>query len=208
MAKLKLVVFDCDGVMFDSLEANRHYYNHILATFGHPPMDQEELHYVHIHHVMDSVRHIFRNYPEDYPKADQYRQGLDYTPYLKHMRMEPDLPEFLDFLRPRYHTAISTNRSTTMADVLRIFKLGNSFDKVVTALDVKNPKPHPEALHDILGHFQVGVDETIYIGDSEVDRDHTKAVGMELVAFKNPKLDAEYHVTSFMEITKLGLFDC
>lgn len=204
---LKLVVFDCDGVMFDSKEANRAYYNHILASGGHPPMDDTELAYVHTHHVVDSVRHIYRKYPEDLERADLYRQALDYSPYLRYMKMEPDLPEFLDFLLPEYFTAISTNRSTTMASVLEIFQLKDQFAKVVTALDVEHSKPHPEALHKILAHFGVAASEGIYIGDSEIDRQHTAAVGMRLIAFKNSALPAEFHVNSFMEISRLPIFN-
>lgn len=206
MAALKLVIFDCDGVMFDSKNANRVYYNQMLEKFGHPPMDAEELEYVHMHHVMDSVRHIFRNYPEDLDAADAYRRGVDYTPYLQHMIMEPDLLEFLHFIRPQSKTAISTNRTSTMGPVLQMFRLADLFDKVVTPFDVAQPKPHPEALHQILAHFQCSVAESIYIGDSQVDRDHTAAVGMRLIAFKNRELPAEYHVQSFMEISQLPIF--
>lgn len=206
MPRLKLVVFDCDGVMFDSLAANKAYYNDILAHFGHPPMDEDELGYVHVQHVADSIRYIFRRYPADFEAADAYRRRLDYSPYLKFMRMEPDLPEFLEFLRPAYRTAISTNRSTTMATVLEIFGLTRYFDKVVTALDVANSKPHPEALHQILDHFGLRAEEAVYIGDSQVDLEHTQAVGMRLIAFKNPGLPADFHVESFMEITRLPLF--
>lgn len=206
MAPLKLVVFDCDGVMFDSKNANRVYYNHIRAAFGHPPMDEEELEYVHMHHVMDSIRHIFRAYPTDLERAEAYRQSLDYTPYLQHMVMEPDLLEFLDFLRPGYKTAISTNRTSTMGTVLRMFELADRFDKVVTAFDVAHPKPDPEALEQILAHFGYEVDEAVYIGDSMVDREHTEALGMRLIAFKNPALPAQYHVQSFMEIARLPIF--
>ena len=170
-------------------------------------MSEEELEYVHMHHVMDSVRHIFRHYPEDQEKADAYRQAVDYTPFLKYMLMEPDLVDFLKFLRPDHKTAISTNRTTTMPAVLEIFKLNNYFDKVVTAFDVEQSKPHPEALHKILDCFGYGVDEAIYIGDSMVDREHTASIGMRLIAFKNPALQAEYHVGSFMEITALPLFN-
>ena len=31
---LKLITFDCDGVMFDSRDVNRIYYNDLLAAFG------------------------------------------------------------------------------------------------------------------------------------------------------------------------------
>ena len=206
MAPLKLVVFDCDGVMFDSKNANRVYYNHIRETFGRPAMDAEELEYVHMHHVMDSVRHLFRAYPADLERAEAYRKTLDYTPYLQYMLMEPDLFEFLDFLRPGYKTAISTNRTSTMGPVLQMFSLADRFDKVVTAFDVARPKPHPEALEQILAHFGFTVDEAIYIGDSMVDREHTAAMGMRLIAFKNLGLPAEYHVSSFMEITRLPIF--
>lgn len=206
MAELKLVVFDCDGVMFDSKNANRVYYNQILQNFGHPPMSDDELEFVHMHHVMDSVRHIFRHYPEDYEKAEKYRKSLDYTPYLKYMIMEPDLLEFLAFLRPQRKTAISTNRTTTMPAVLDIFKLRDAFDKVVTAIDVERPKPHPEALEQILEYFGLQVDDAVYIGDSMVDRQHTAGIGMRMIAYKNPGLEAEYHVNSFMEITRLPLF--
>ena len=205
MAPLKLVVFDCDGVMFDSKNANRVYYNHIRETFGRPPMDEEELNDFHRRHVMDSIRHLFRHYPADLERAEAYRQTLDYTPYLQYMRMEPDLLEFLDFLRPGYKTAISTNRTSTMASVLQIFSLAEKFDKVVTAFDVAHPKPHPEALEQILAHFGYQVDEAVYIGDSQVDREHTAALGMRLIAFKNQALPAEYHVSSFMEITRLPI---
>jgi len=206
MPPLKLVVFDCDGVMFDSKNANRVYYNHLREAFGRPPMDEEELEYVHTHHVMDSTRHLFRAYPADLERAEAYRQGLDYTPYLQYMLMEPDLFEFLDFLRPDYKTAISTNRTSTMEPVLQMFALADRFDKVVTPFDVAQPKPHPEALEQILTHFGFKVDEAVYIGDSMVDREHTAALGMRLIAFKNQALPAEYHVQSFMEITRLPIF--
>lgn len=206
MNEIKLVVFDCDGVMFDSRGANRAYYNQIRAHFGHPPMDEEELHYVHMHQVTDSVRHIFRHYPAELEQAHHYRRQLDYTPFLQYMRMEPDLPDFLRYLRPRRKTAISTNRTTTMALVLRMFGLAEGFDQVVTAQDVANPKPHPEALERILHHFDCRPLEAIYIGDSTVDREHTAAVGVPLIAFKNPALAAEYHVESFMEILRLPPF--
>ncbi|MEJ2688799.1 MAG: HAD hydrolase-like protein [Deltaproteobacteria bacterium] len=206
MNSLKLVIFDCDGVLFDSREANRHYYNDLLLRFGHPVMNEEEVEYVHMHNVQDSVRHIFRNFPADIEKANGYRVELDYRPYLLHMKMEPDLPQFLDFLRPNFRTAISTNRTTTMPEVLRVHGLEGRFEMVVTALDVNRPKPHPEALEKILFHFDLHVEQAVYIGDSIIDRQHTEAIGMRLIAFKNQKLPADFHANSFTEVMKLPLF--
>ena len=207
MSKLKLVIFDCDGVMFDSKEANRQYYNMLLKEFGRPQMSAAEVDYVHTHNVLDSVSFIFRHYPDiKEDEVNNFREKQDYTPYLSHMIMEPDLKDFIHYLRPKHHTAISTNRAATMPAVLEMFGLEEYFDKVVTSLDVERPKPHREALVKILDHFGLTAEEAIYIGDSMVDREHSAGVGMQLIAFKNPDLAAEYHVNSFMEITTLPIF--
>jgi len=204
---LKLIIFDCDGVLFDSREANRAYYNHLRKQFGCPPMDEAELNYVHSHNVMDSVSHIFRTYRDIALEAvNRYRTELNYEPFLNHMLMEPDLMAFLRLIKPGYHTAISTNRTTTMSMILDIFNLRPWFEQVVTALDVPRPKPAPDGLWMILDHFDLRADEAIYIGDSEVDREHTADLGVDLIAFKNPGLEAEYHVSSFMEIPQLKPF--
>ena len=206
MTALKLVIFDCDGVMFDSRDANRIYYNQLLEKFGYPLMDREEEDYVHSHNVMDSVSFIFRKHPTAIDRVHAYRQSVDYTPFLQYMRIEPDLKDFLRFLKPKYHTAISTNRSTTMPAVMEMHDLDPLFDLVVTSLDVKQPKPHAEALLKILHHFNLSADQAVYIGDSMVDREHTAEVNMRLISFKNPALPAEYHVNSFLDIPHLTIF--
>lgn len=204
---LKLVIFDCDGVLFDSKEANRFYYNALLSHFDCPPMSEDELDFVHTRNVFDSVDHIFRNHHHIAKESiENYRTEFDYAPFLQYMEMEPDLLEFLAKIKPLYHTAISTNRTTTMPLVLEMFQLKPWFEMVVTALDADRPKPAPDGLHMILENFGVGVDEAIYIGDSSVDAEHTAGVGMDLIAFKNKELDASYHVSSFMEILELPPF--
>jgi len=207
MAPLRLVIFDCDGVMFDSKDANRIYYNQLLEKFGHPLMDEQEEDYVHSHNVLDSVNYIFRKYSREIEEVNQYRISVDYTPFLKYMVIEPDLKEFLGILKPKFYTAISTNRSNTMPSVMKMHDLESYFDLVVTSLDVEQPKPHTEGLVKILNHFQLSASEAVYIGDSMVDREHTAGVNMRLISFKNHDLPAEYHVNSFLEIPNLPIFD-
>ena len=205
--KLKLVIFDCDGVMFDSKFANQTYYNHLLEHFGHEKMDAEELEYVHIHNVMESLGHIFRHYPDqDLAAVDSFRLELGYAPFLKYMTMEKDLIQFLDICKEKYQLAVSTNRTNTMEPILELFELGGYFTKVMTAENAKRPKPAPDALFEILDHCKCEVDEAIYIGDSIIDQQHAEGCGMRLIAFRNKELAAEYHVTSFLEILDLPPF--
>ncbi len=204
---LKLIVFDCDGVMFDSRLANREFYNTMLKEFGHPPMDENELEYVHIHNVQNAIAHVFRNYPEtSFAEVDAFRKAIGYKPFLPFMKMETDLINFLDRVQSRYHLAISTNRSDTMEPLLQTFGLQGYFQKVMTSLNARRPKPAPDALVEILEYFGCCADEAIFIGDSILDRQHSASCGVPLIGFKNKNLPADYHVNSFMEILTLPPF--
>ncbi|MBM4295108.1 MAG: HAD family hydrolase [Deltaproteobacteria bacterium] len=195
---LKLVAFDCDGVLFDSRGANEGFYNAILAHFGRAPMGPAAVDYVHSHTVWESLEHIFQDY-EDLPEARQYVRTLDYSPFIPLMVEEPHLREFLQFLRPGCFTALATNRSTTTRAVLIYHGLEDYFDLVVSAQDVSRPKPDPEAFGRILNHFRLQPEEAIYIGDSRVDEEFARRSGVRLVAYRNPELSAAYYLDSFAQ---------
>ena len=200
MKDLKLLVFDCDGVLFDSREANRAYYEDICRAMGRGPLTEEECHYVHMHTAEDSVKYLFRDLPEKLEAALTYQKNLPYEKFLAYMKMEPGLKDFLSWARKRFRLAISTNRTTTMGRLLEIFGLESYFDLVMTALKSPKPKPYPEALTVVLDHFGLTPKEALYIGDSEVDLNLCRAVGVPLVAYKNPRLPANFHVNSFLEL--------
>ena len=42
-SKLKCVIYDCDGVLFDSFEANTKLYNDLCALVGRVPLREEEM---------------------------------------------------------------------------------------------------------------------------------------------------------------------
>ncbi|MBW2370279.1 MAG: HAD family hydrolase, partial [Deltaproteobacteria bacterium] len=117
--------------------------------------------------------------------------------------IEPDLKTLLRSIRPRFKTAIATNRTDTMPHVIQNHGLGGLFDHVVTALDVARPKPDPEMLHNILVHFSIAPDRMIYVGDSELDEQAAQAAGVALVAFGNRKLSAAHHIDSMKELKQL-----
>lgn len=195
----RLVIFDCDGVLFDSREANRAFYNLLLTRFGKPPLSEETLDYVHMRTVFEAVDFLFPAEGERLA-AHVYRQELDPEPFIRLMVKEPGVKEFLTFLRPAAKTAISTNRTTTIGQVLSHHGLSEFFDLVVSALDVACPKPHPESLNKIIAHFQLRPEEAVYIGDSVVDAEAAQRAGIPLVAYKNPRLEADLHVNSFRDL--------
>jgi len=202
MNKISAVIFDCDGVMFDSRQANIHYYNHILSHFGLPSMTEDEVAFVHMQTADESIRHIFKGTPYT-EQAQEYQMQVDYTPFIKDMIIEPGLKDLLRGLRPHFGLAVATNRSTTIGKVLEWNGLGQYFDIVVSSLDVKNPKPHPEPLLKILDFFGIEPLESLYVGDSSVDFQTARAAGVIFISCKNRELEADYHVDSLMDIADI-----
>jgi len=196
------VIFDCDGVMFESRQANINFYNHILSHFGLPPMTAEDIEFVHMNTAVESLNHIFRDSPY-LARAQEYRLELDYTPFIKDMVMEPGLKEVLDYLKPRCGLAVATNRSNTIGRVLELYGLSHYFDIVVSSLDVTNPKPHPEPVFKILDFFGIKPQECFYVGDSEVDFEVCQAAGVPLIAYKNKALRTPIHVESLVEVKEI-----
>jgi len=199
MKGFKIIAFDCDGVMFDTEKANKAYYNDILAFFGRPPMTAAQFAYAQMQTVDKSIEMLFPD-PADYVKAQAYRKTNGYGPYIKYMEMDPDLVPLLEDLRAGCRTAVATNRTDTMKSVLEIHGIASYFDKVATALDVKNPKPAPDVLLCLMDYFAVKPHEMLYIGDSTVDGAAARAAGVPFAACRDPKLDADYHINRLGEI--------
>ena len=187
MKRIQAVIFDCDGVMFDSRQANVNYYNQIRTNFGLQPMTEDEVEFVHMHTADESIRHIFRETPF-VEQAQAYRKQVDYAPFVKDMIIEPGLEELLIRLKPRYGLAVATNRSNTIGRVLESNGLTELFDIVVSSLDVQKPKPDPESIYRILNFFKISPEQAIYLGDSFVDWETAKASGVHFVAYQNDKL--------------------
>ena len=196
------VIFDCDGVMFDSRQSNINFYNHLLSHFGLPLLREEQVVYIHMATADESIRYIFKGTPY-LDQALAYRLQMDYTPFVQDMVQEPGLKELLALLKPKCGLAVATNRSNTIGTVLESNGLAGYFDIVVSSLDVVRPKPHPESLFKILDFFSILPNQALYVGDSQVDAETAKAASVPFVAYKNRNLDAAFHVDQLLDIASV-----
>jgi len=189
------VIYDCDGVIFDSLESNRKLYNDFCLHFGRPSLTEEELKYVHTHTVFEALHFILGRDAQQEKAALDFWKRIDILPYLDLLRMEPHLLETLDFLKDQgIIRAICTSRSTTMKPIMEKFRLEPCFEMVVTALDVKNPKPHPEGIEKIIAYFDLDRKKTIMVGDSASDQQAAQAAGILFAVYKNKEITGDFFI--------------
>ncbi|MGD0918842.1 MAG: HAD hydrolase-like protein, partial [Thermodesulfobacteriota bacterium] len=160
--KMRCVIYDCDGVLFDSIEANSRLYNDLCASVGREPLEQEELKVVHTRTVYEAVHFMFGKNEESEKKALELLKQVDLRDYIVYLKMEPHLLQALSKLKENgMIRVVNTNRTTSMKHVMDRFGLWPFFDMVVTALDVKNPKPHPESVEKILQAFNLKREEAV-----------------------------------------------
>jgi phosphoglycolate phosphatase len=185
--EIKAVIYDCDGVLFDSFEANFAFYSEIMERLGKPPLDRADrdlMRVLHTYANQDVLQHLFAGEEERWDEVRAVSASIQYRKLFPLMIMESGLRETLDALHGRVQLAICTNRSTSMESLLHSFQLDHYFSCIMTAAKVVNPKPHPEPLLKVLEIFGVEASEALFVGDSDVDRRSAEAAGVPFVAYR------------------------
>jgi len=197
---LRGVIFDCDGVMIDSVEANRIFFDRCLAHYGLPPMTDEQAEFCNMATSRQALEHIL---PAE-AKKDLPRFGRDIVNYDREIipliKLYPGFLSFTEFLHANgVRMAVLTNRTDNgMQSILDFFSLPY-FVPVVTS-SCGFPKPQPGGARIILDEWGVGAGDVLYVGDSDVDRRTAEACGMPFAAMnpaENPPLEGAFRVDSY-----------
>lgn len=199
---LKGLVFDIDGVLFDSRTSNIEYYNIIRRAVKMPPLNDEEADYCHQASVHESLEKII---PPAYREAahDACRK-LSYTEQvLPMLALEPGLLETLHWLRSwNVRLAIFTNRSNSVDKMLHYFGLDEFFFPVKTVANCL-PKPNPDGLFEIMAEWNLPASAIAFLGDSSVDEQAARKAGVPFWAFRNPALVARLHFTDYFSMISM-----
>lgn len=178
---IELVMFDADGVLFDSDESNVAYYNWIFAQVGEPPLDREE----EISAISYAAIEVFearaRGDAAKLRRMQDLTRGMDQTPFFKMLRPPFELRPFMLDMKRRYKLALATNRSATVPALIEHLSLSGIFDAVASALDKVRPKPAPDILNLCLERAGVAASRAVYVGDSKIDRLAAQSAGTHFI---------------------------
>ena len=186
-ANYKAVIYDCDGVILDSIESNYIFYNRIMDGLGRPHIDRlctESERVLHTFSYLDVIEHFFGNDPQK-EQAIAIGKTIRYKELMPYMRREEGLVETLQALKCKVDLAVCTNRAASMEMIIEDFGLEGFFSFIMTAGKVQNPKPHPEPLLKVLEHYRIQPQEALFVGDSAVDMQAAAAAGVPFIAYKS-----------------------
>ncbi|ERM92443.1 haloacid dehalogenase [Caldanaerobacter subterraneus subsp. yonseiensis KB-1] len=169
---VKAVIFDLDGTIIDSKKDIVIAANMAFSEFNLPTLSEEIL-ASFIGKGAESVikmglgeknMHLFDRVFDRFEKI----YGESCTRYTS---LFPGVRETLNFLKERkINIGIATLKRRILTEkILQHFRIEKYFSAVVCLEDVKNIKPHPEVIRKLLQKMNNVPEETLYIGDSEVD---------------------------------------
>lgn len=186
-SRYKVVIYDCDGVILDSVESNYVFYNRVMEFLGRPEIDRDNgdaRRVLHTYSFNDVMEYFFAGDTQR-ENAFTFAKTIHYRDLMPYMRMEDGFVNTLDQLRGHTSLAICTNRATSMDMIIEDFGLTGYFEYVMTASQVTHPKPHPEPLLKVLDYFAVAPEEALFIGDGEVDMQAAKSAGVPFISYKS-----------------------
>jgi HAD superfamily hydrolase (TIGR01509 family) len=159
-----------------------------MEYLGRPVLDRSDLIARNILHTysFNNVMEYFFAGDDRRDDAWAFAKTIHYRDLAPFMRMEDGLIETLDRLKKSVSLAVCTNRATSMEMIIEDFGLSGYFSCVMTAAQVKNPKPHPESLLKVLDHYGIEPGEALFVGDGEVDMLAARDAGVPFIAYKSP----------------------
>lgn len=170
----KLVIFDLDGTLINTIADLARSTNYALEACGFPVHKEDEYRFF----VGNGIRTLFKRAlpPEARTEANILRiRDFFLSHYNRHhadkSRPYPGIPELLKQLQEEgYKMAVASNKYQLGTEqIVSSLLPGIGFEAVLGQREGVAVKPDPTIIHEILQITGIRKEETLYVGDSGVD---------------------------------------
>ena len=181
MSRRPFLVFDLDGTLIDGYEAIADALAFAMGRLGEAPLP--------LPRVRRMVGHGLESLLEEAVGKDRAAEGVrlfrERYPEVavEKSHLMPGVAETLDVLGSRGHRmALASNKPARFSRMILEAKGVAGHFGAVAGPDAETPaKPHPTMLLRLMAEADASPDETIAIGDMEVDSDFARAAGCRVV---------------------------
>ena len=123
----KLLIFDCDGVLIDSHNANRAYFDHCLSMAGYPSLEGKQRELVAYMSIKQLIYTIFEDNEDEAKRVYDISKSVVYDPFLDSIDLKFNFRDVLVPLRSKFFLAVASNRAKSLVTLFRHFGLFDYF---------------------------------------------------------------------------------
>jgi len=203
---IKAILFDVDGVLLDSFNANLQFYQNLLMKGGYtPPTEKDFLPLMHfpLVKVVKTLTHASDKETERiYLLAKEFGEEL----YPHNLLKTPEYAyKIIKELHNLYKLGVVTSRiKDGIYTVPQLKKMQKYFQVAVGFEDTTKHKPHADPLIFAANSLEVKSYEVIYVGDAESDVLAARAAGMKVILFaKENFANADAYTDSFKNLPEI-----
>lgn len=191
MNMIKAVIFDIDGVLLDSFEANLKFFQDLMTRTGYRPPTRKEFPAIFHLSMLDAIKVLTKSIAEEEIKRIwEMGRSREVGYEFKLLTMPENAEKVTETLAKNYLLGIVTSRvKESVYEFPRLAKLEKYFKVAVSYQDTTNHKPHPEPLLLAADKLKVKPEECVYIGDVVNDIKAARAAGMKVIIYSKNKFD-------------------
>ena len=178
------IIFDLDGTLLNTIDDLGYACNYALEQTGYPTHRIED----YPRMVGNGINNLIRR---ALPEAERTEENIlrvraHFVPYYNvhncdYTRPYKGISEALKALKAQGHQlAVASNKYQAATEKIVEHFFPGVFDVILGEREGIERKPDPQIVYDILGRLRLT--ETLYIGDSLVDRDTAKNANVPFVA--------------------------
>lgn len=181
---VKLVIFDMDGTLLNTLDDLADSCNHILRQYGYPAHPVAAYKYF----VGDGIRKLIeRTVPNEVLQKPELLHSIE-TDFLAYYTLhkidktapyEGMIPVLNQLQSKNVQIAVASNKiHREIAPLLDYYFPSIKFAAAMGQKPEVPTKPNPDVVYEILAQTQIKKEETLYVGDTAVDMKTGKSAGI------------------------------
>ena len=170
----KIIIFDLDGTLLDTLEDLQKAVNFALANFNYPLRSLEQVR----KDIGNGVAKLMERSTPKGLENEYYHKALEifkeyyaknYNNFTHSYAGMVDLVKTLKDLG--YIVTVATNKIVDVAKELLDIHYPGLFDYIQGDAEGVHKKPHHDMIDNIVKHYEVSKEEVLYVGDTNVDEE-------------------------------------
>ncbi|MGN1399706.1 MAG: HAD family hydrolase [Erysipelotrichaceae bacterium] len=198
----KLVIFDLDGTILDTLDDLADSTNHILALNNYPTHSKEAIRSFVGNGIYMLIK---RALPEDTPGQQIEEIQQQFSQYYKQHCCDKTKPydgiiDLLHKLKEQsIKLAVVSNKGDFAVKILMEDYFPDLFDYSIGEKENVRKKPAPDSVNEVLKVLAVSKADSVYVGDSEVDIQTAKNAEMACISVSYGFREKQYLIDNGAE---------